>query len=190
MSDLTPSAQKLRQNTKALTLCALFAALTAVCSQFQIAIPFVPINLALLSVHLAGALLGPKYGPVSMAVYALMGLIGVPVFAGFGSGPGVLFGKTGGYIVGYILCALTVGLLTRLWGDRFSLLCAAMALGVLLCYLFGTLWFMAVAGLDLFTSLGYCVFPFLPGDAVKILLASLLAKRLRGPLARAGWTPA
>lgn len=188
MSSSPDSRAASRWSTKALAMCALFAALTAICSQFQIAIPMVPINFALFAVHLAGALLGPKYGFISMTVYALLGLIGAPVFSGFTSGPGVLFGKTGGYILGYILCALIVGVLSRRWGFRFPLLCAAMAIGVFVCYFFGTVWFMAVAGLDLFTSLGYCVLPFLPGDAVKILLAAGLAGKLRGPLSRSGWS--
>ena len=92
------AASSRRTATRSLVLCALMAALTAICSQIQIPLPMVPINLALFAVHLSGALLGWKYGALSMVVYALLGVIGVPVFAGFGSGPAVLFGKTGGYI--------------------------------------------------------------------------------------------
>lgn len=168
--------------TRQLVLAALFAALTAVCSQIQIPLPMIPINLALFAVHLCGALLGAKWGALSMAVYALLGAVGVPVFAGFGSGPAVLFGKTGGYIIGYILCAAIVGLLSRRLGFTFPKLCLSMAVGVIVCYVFGTAWFMAISGLNLATSLSYCVLPFLPGDAVKILLAAFLALRLRKPL--------
>ena len=172
--------------TRQLVLAALFAALTAVCSQIQIPLPMIPINLALFAVHLCGALLGAKWGALSMAVYALLGAVGVPVFAGFGSGPAVLFGKTGGYILGYILCAAIVGLLSRRLGFTFPKLCLSMAAGVIVCYVFGTAWFMAISGLNLATSLGYCVLPFLPGDAVKILLAAILALRLRKPLQAIG----
>lgn len=168
--------------TRQLVLAALFAALTAVCSQIQIPLPMIPINLALFAVHLCGALLGAKWGTLSMAVYALLGAVGVPVFAGFGSGPAVLFGKTGGYIIGYILCAAIVGLLSRRLGFTFPKLCLSMVIGVAVCYVFGTAWFMVISGLNLATSLSYCVLPFLPGDAVKILLAALLALRLRKPL--------
>lgn len=172
--------------TRQLVLAALFAALTAVCSQIQIPLPMIPINLALFAVHLCGALLGAKWGALSMAAYALLGAVGVPVFAGFGSGPAVLFGKTGGYILGYILCAAIVGLLSRRLGFTFPKLCLSMAAGVIVCYVFGTAWFMAISGLNLATSLGYCVLPFLPGDAVKILLAAILALRLRKPLQAIG----
>ena len=168
--------------TRQLVLAALFAALTAVCSQIQIPLPMIPINLALFAVHLCGALLGAKWGALSMAVYALLGAVGVPVFAGFGSGPAVLFGKTGGYIIGYILCAAIVGLLSRRLGFTFPKLCLSMVIGVAVCYVFGTAWFMVISGLNLATSLSYCVLPFLPGDTVKILLAALLALRLRKPL--------
>ena len=168
--------------TRQLVLAALFAALTAVCSQIQIPLPMIPINLALFAVHLCGALLGAKWGALSMAVYALLGAVGVPVFAGFGSGPAVLFGKTGGYILGYILCAAIVGLLSRRLGFTFPKLCLSMVIGVAVCYVFGTAWFMVISGLNLATSLSYCVLPFLPGDAVKILLAAFLALRLRKPL--------
>ena len=120
------AASSRRTATRSLVLCALMAALTAICSQIQIPLPMVPINLALFAVHLSGALLGWKYGALSMVVYALLGVIGVPVFAGFGSGPAVLFGKTGGYILGYILCALIVGALSRKFAFNFKTLCLSM----------------------------------------------------------------
>lgn len=173
-----------QKRIKSLTLCALFAALTAVCSQIQIPLPMIPINLALFSVHLAGALLGPIYGAVSMLVYMLLGAVGVPVFAGFMGGVATLMGKTGGYVLGYVLCAFVVGFLSRRFGFSFIKLCLYMVAGLAACYLFGTIWFMVVTSLGLWTSLTYCVFPFLIGDAVKIALAALLAMRLEKPLAR------
>ena len=170
-----------------LVMAALFAALTAVCSQIQIPLPMVPINLALFAVHLAGALLGAKWGALSITAYALLGVVGAPVFAGFSSGPAVLFGKTGGYILGYILCALLVGLLSRRLGFTFPKLCLSMVVGVAVCYLFGTIWFMVITGMNLVTSLTYCVIPFLPGDVVKILLAALLALRLQKSMRSMGF---
>ena len=119
--------------------------------------------------------------------YVVLGVIGVPVFAGFGSGPAVLFGKTGGYILGYILCALIVGALSHKFAFNFKNLCLSMVLGVAVCYAFGTIWFMVLTGMNLATSMGYCVIPFLPGDVVKILLAAFLALRLRKPLAAQGF---
>lgn len=173
--------------TRYLILCAFFTALTAVCSQILIPIPFVPISLALFAVHLTGALLGPKYGSLSMVAYALLGAVGAPVFAGFTGGLGILMGNNGGYIFGYIFCAFIVGILCEKWGNTFPKMCLAMALGVIACYVFGTIWFMIITKNALWQSLIYCVFPFLIGDILKIILAALLAKALRKPLAKGGW---
>ena len=174
---------------KGMILAAVFAALTGILTQVQIPLPYVPINLALFSVFLAGALLGPKYGTLAMVVYVLIGAVGVPVFSGFSGGLHKLTGPTGGYIAGYILCAFLVGLLSRSWGfGKWNLMLAlAMVTGTLACYALGTAWFMAATGNSLWVCLGYCVFPFLPGEAVKIALATLLASRLRAPLQSGGW---
>src|SRR5699024_9633322 len=86
-----------------LVLCALFAALTAVCSQIALPMPWgVPINLAIFAVCLSGSLLGPVRGMASMAVYVALAAVGVPVLAGFQGGPAAIFGKTGGYVIGYM----------------------------------------------------------------------------------------
>ena len=89
-----------RKKTFKITMCALFAALTAICSQIQIPLPQIPINLALFSVCMAGAVLGAGYGSLSIIVYVLLGAVGVPVFAGFKGGFATITGPTGGYIVG------------------------------------------------------------------------------------------
>lgn len=160
-------------------LCALFAALTAVCSQIAVPMPWgVPINFALFSVYLAGALCGPWLGAASQLVYLALAAVGVPVMAGLVGGPALLFGRTGGYMVGYILAAGLTGLLCRAWGNATLPLCAAMAIGCAGCYALGTLWFMALTGTGLLQSLAWCVLPYLPGDAVKILLAALVTQRL------------
>ena len=173
--------------TRQWLLCALFAALAAICSQIQIPLPMVPINLALFAVHLAGALLGAKYGSLSILIYLLLGLVGAPVYAGMVGGAGILFGKTGGYIVGYVIAAGIVGLLRQKWGESFGKLCVSMALGAAACYIFGTIWFMVVTQNSLWVSLGFCVFPFLPGDVVKILLAATLCRKLLPILKKNGW---
>ena len=172
----------LKTNLRKYCFAAAFTALCAVCAQIQIPLPMVPINLALFAVHLAGALLGAKFGTAAIAAYVLLGALGAPVFAGFAGGMQIIAGKTGGYIIGYILCAAIVGLLSRRLGFTFLKLCLSMVIGVAVCYVFGTAWFMVISGLNLATSLSYCVLPFLPGDAVKILLAAFLALRLRKPL--------
>ena len=88
-----------------LTMIALFAVFTTVCSQISIPLPFtpVPVNLALLSVFMSGYVLGSVKGVISQLVFILLGCVGVPVFANFHGGAGILVGPTGGYIVGYIV---------------------------------------------------------------------------------------
>lgn len=172
------------RSTKMLMLCAVFAALTAVCSQIQIPLAVIPINLALFAVHLNAALLPKRYAALSMLAYLLLGLAGVPVFVGFRGGVGALFGNTGGYIVGYVVSAYLTAWLLEKWGRNWPRMALAMAAGVLACYAFGTAWYMMLTGVSLAASLGACVLPFLPGDAVKIALAVLLALRLEKPLRR------
>ncbi len=174
--------QSKKLSAAVIVFCAVFAALTAVCSQIQIPLPMVPVNLALFAVHLCGAVLGPIYGSLSIIVYVLLGLCGLPVFAGFSGGAGILFGSTGGYILGYILDALIVGAITCKWGASFKKCIGAMTVGLAVCYLFGTLWFMWITGNGLWASLLTCVFPFLIGDGIKIFLAASLTGRIRKSL--------
>ena len=167
--------------TKMLVICALFASLTALCAWIALPIGPVPISLATLAVMLCGQVLGWKYGVLSQAVYILLGLAGVPVFAGFRASS-ALMGPTAGYILGYLPCALVGGLsLPRLqkalWGR-----CLLLALGTLACYALGTVWFMHLTGRGLAESLSLCVLPFLPGDGAKIIVAALLSPRLRKAL--------
>lgn len=167
-----------RTNLQNLLLAGLMAALTAVCSWINISLFFtpVPINLALIGPYMAGLLLGLKYGVLSQGVYVLMGAIGLPVFAGFASGVGTLAGPTGGFIVGYVICAAICGLSARKKGTKYRVL--LMVCGLAACYACGLIWFMVVTGSSLWAGLISCVFPFLPGDAVKITVAALLTKYL------------
>ncbi len=165
-------------HTRPLTTAALFAALTAVFSQIAIPTPWmVPVNLATCSVFLAGAVLGARWGTLSQLVYLALGACGLPVFSGFRGGVQALLGPTGGYLIGYVLAALTVGLLAQHFRFRGGLI-LSMACGLLLCYALGTAWFMFSTASPLPRALTLCVLPFLPGDACKILLSAWLAKRL------------
>jgi len=167
-------------NTKKMILCALFAALTAVCSMISIPLPFtpVPINLATLSVFLAGGLLGSRYGALSQLVYVLLGAIGLPVFSGFTGGLGTLIGHTGGYIIGYVAAAWLIGFMIEKLGHGFYKNIISMSSGMAVCYALGTLWFMYITSTGLAAALILCVVPFLIGDAIKIIAGSILVKKL------------
>lgn len=165
-----------------MTYIALFSVLTAVCS--WISIPStVPFTMQTFAVFCALGLLGGRRGTLSVVVYLLLGALGLPVFAGFRGGIGVLAGTTGGYLVGFVFSALTYWGLTSLLGDQTAVRTAAMVLGLLICYAFGTLWFMllytrSVGAVSLWTVLGWCVLPFVLPDIIKIALALGLASRL------------
>ena len=126
-----------------LAVIAIGAALIAVCS--WLSVPFtVPFTLQSFAVCLLAALLGWKRGVLTVLVYMLLGAVGLPVFAGFKAGFGVLLGATGGYIVGFLLTALVIGLGTDRFGAKPLPLGLAMLLGMLLCYACGTAWFVVV----------------------------------------------
>lgn len=167
-------------NTKKMILCALFAALTAVCSMISIPLPFtpVPINLATLSFFLAGGLLGSRYGAVSQVVYVFLGAVGLPVFAGFTGGLGIITGATGGYIIGYVAGAWLIGLMTEKLGHGFYRNIISMVCGLAVCYTLGTLWFMFITSTGFAAALMMCVVPFLIGDAIKITAGAILVKKL------------
>ncbi len=174
-----------KNNVYMLVLTGIFAAVVTICSWITVPLPFtqVPINLAVLGVLLAGGCLGSKYGSLSILIYILLGAIGIPVFAGFGSGLGTLAGPTGGYIVGYILCAAIAGIgatsISKAPKQQALHLAFFMLLGVAACYALGTLWYAHLMQTTIWAALALCVIPFIPCDALKIAAATLLVTRLR-----------
>lgn len=177
------SADKLR--TRDLAYVAVFAALMAVCAWIAIPTPWnVSYTLQTMAVFLAVGLLGGKRGTLAVLVYILLGAVGLPVFSNFTGGVGALMGATGGYIVGFLFSALLVWALERLTAGRLWAQALAMVLALLVCYAFGTVWFLAVyvranGAVSLGTVLGWCVVPYVIPDLVKIALALLLVRRLR-----------
>jgi biotin transport system substrate-specific component len=151
--------------TSDMTYIALFAVLIAICS--WISIPtVVPFTLQTFAVFLTVGVLGGKRGTLSVLVYVLLGAVGIPVFAGFKGGLGVLLGNTGGYIIGFIFSALLMWGLEKAIGRSFWALILSMVLALIVCYAFGTAWFMLVyaknvGAIGLSTVLGWCVLPFI-----------------------------
>ncbi len=165
----------------------LFAALIAVCSQIQIpgAVPF---TLQTFAIFLAAGLLGGKRGTISVLIYILLGAIGLPVFAGFKGGIGALFGTTGGYIIGFVFSMLVMWLFEHFFikekTKKIFLLGISMVTGLIICYTFGTAWFIIVytntkEPIGIITALSWCVFPFIIPDIIKIVLALTLTSRLK-----------
>lgn len=174
------TAGKLRAGD--LTYIGIFAALMAVCAWISIPAA-VPFTLQTLGVFLAVGLLGGRRGTLAVLVYILLAAVGVPVLAGFQGGVGALLGNTGGYVLGFLLSALAMWAVERLWGRSVWALGAGMLLGLVLCYAFGTAWFFylytrSTGPVALQVVLGWCVVPFLIPDLCKIAAALLLTRRL------------
>jgi len=168
--------------TKGMILCALFAALTGVGGLIAIPLPFtpVPITLQTFFTFLAGAILGKYLGALSQVIYLLLGVVGLPVFAKGSSGIGAILGPTGGYLLGFIPAAFLIGwILERREKAPFGLVFLAMVVGLLGIYIPGVGWLMWVTRLSLVKSLLLGALPFLPGDAVKIVVGALIVKKVQ-----------
>ncbi len=161
-------------------LVLAFAALMPLLARVAIPLPFTPVPITgqTFGVLLAGALLGPRRAALAMLVYLAEGLAGLPVFAGGASawspsraGVPVIVGPSAGYLFSYPFAAFAVGLLAeRGWDRRFRRAAAAMLVGEAVIYLGGLPWLALYVGADRTVPLG--LLPFVPGDAVKLLLAA------------------
>ena len=174
---------KKRVSVYDLVMVALFAALIAVCA--WVTIPgSVPFTLQTMGVFLAVGLLGGKRGTAAVLVYILLGAVGMPVFSGFSGGVGRLLGTTGGYIIGFLVAALAMWAMEAIFGKAKWVLPVSMLLGLLLCYAFGTVWFLVLytqtkGAISVASVLSMCVVPFIIPDLLKIALALLLTSRLK-----------
>lgn len=167
-----------------MVFASLFAALTAVGAYLFVPIGPVPIVLQNMFVFLAGLLLGSRWGLASVAVYLLAGLCGLPVFAGGTGGIGRVFGPTGGFLLGYLPAVFLIGAVAERRPGRMMRDVAAMVLGSAVLYACGVPWLMAVTGLPLAKAAALGALPFLPGDALKIAAAALIARAVRPIMAK------
>lgn len=174
-------------NARFLALIGLMTAIICILSPFSIylAISPVPITLSLLAIYFTVTILGMKKGTLSVLIYILLGLIGLPVFSGFTGGPGKLFGPTGGYIIGYIFADLIIGFFVDKWNGKWYFNLIGMLLGTAVCYLFGTVWLAFQLSLTFPQALMAGVIPYIPADLIKILLVLLIAIPVRKALLRA-----
>ena len=177
------SVEATRNKTYDMVYIAIFAVLMAICSWISIPMA-VPFTLQTFGVFMAVGILGGKRGTFAVLIYIILGAIGVPVFAGFSGGIGVLLSSTGGYIIGFLFSALVMWGMETLWGKKPVVQILSMIVGLIVCYALGTIWFMIIYARDTGavgrgTVLGWCVIPFIIPDLVKIALAYFLSRRLR-----------
>lgn len=181
-NDVYNNDKKVKFTVRDMCFIAMFAVIIAVCSWISVPLT-VPITLQTFGVFAALGVLGGKKGTIAVIVYVLLGAVGLPVFAGFKLGIGTLLGTTGGYIIGFVLSGIVYWAITDKFGTKLAVTVIAMALGLLVCYAFGTAWFMIVytgskGTVTLWSALGWCVFPFIIPDAIKIALAILVSERV------------
>lgn len=175
---------KTRESFKVLDLVyiSIGAALIAICSWISIPTA-VPFTLQTFAVFFVLMLLGGDRGTIATLIYVLLGAVGVPVFAGFTGGISILFGSTGGYILGFLFIGLIYTLFTKFFGKKNVIKIVALVIGLFVCYAFGTAWFMHVymqstGEIGIMAVLTWCVFPFIIPDLLKMALAFVLAKRI------------
>lgn len=171
--------------TRDMAYIALMAVLISVCSWLSVP-SVIPFTMQTFGVFAALLLLGGKRGSIAVALYILMGAVGLPVFSNFTGGVGKLMGPSGGYIFGFLLTALCYWVMTALLGDRLWIKILALTAGLVLCYTFGTLWFVEVYSrsepIGIMSALSMCVFPFMVPDAIKMALALAVEKLLRNKI--------
>lgn len=169
--------------TRDIVYMSVFTAMISICSWISIPAS-IPFTLQTMGVFTTVGLLGGKRGTLTVLTYILLGAIGIPVFAGLTGGVSVLLGTTGGYIIGFLLSALLMWGIETIMGRNQIVLAFSMIAGLIVCYVFGTAWFMMIytqhsGVIGLSTVLGWCVIPFIIPDLIKIGVALFLTNRLK-----------
>nr|WP_317332976.1 biotin transporter BioY [uncultured Romboutsia sp.] len=167
----------MKLKTNELVICALFASLTAILTQISIPLPVVPLTMQIFAVALCGLVLGKRLGFISQIIYVLLGAIGLPVFAQFRGGLGIILGPTGGFILSFPIIAFVVGYFSEKFksivGIMFGMICS-----LLISYIIGTLQFCLVTNSDFIKGLTICVVPFIIVDITKLSFATVVGKHI------------
>lgn len=181
---------KAKSNVYVLAMTAVMAAVIAVVAPFSIpAWGEVSFTLCTFVLYLSPYILGWKRAAIATMVYILLGMVGMPVFSGFKAGLGVLAGPTGGYILGYIPMVIIGGLVIKAFPKNRAIHLGGMILATAVLYAFGTALFCAQTGSALERALVICVFPFIPFDLGKMVIATGLGPVLRERLVKANISP-
>ena len=157
---------------------SIFTAIISICAQIQIPMPHgVPLTLQTFAIMLAGVVLGAKNGTIAALIYVLLGAFGAPVFSSFSGGLGIVFGRTGGFILSFPLIALAAGIGTN--KDNRFWLATWLIIGFIINFTCGTLMFSAVMSMSLPVSFGFAAAPFIPTELIKIIILVIFGKRIK-----------
>lgn len=168
----------MNRSTKKICVMAICVALVSVLSPLSITIGIIPISLSLLIIYIVSSLLSPCQSLIVVALYILMGAIGIPVFSGYKAGFAVLLGNTGGYIIGYIPAAFIVSFVTNKFKNKSIAYVISMIFATTICYTVGTIWFKLIGDTSFSYALKVCVIPFIFPDLLKIGFASVCGYKL------------
>ena len=175
-----------RISTRDMALVAAMTAVTCALAPFSIPIGPVPISLTNLAIYFGLYIIGMKLETVSYIVYLLIGFVGLPVFSSFTGGAAKLLGPTGGYLIGFIPMAVIAGFMIDKSEGKTVPSVIGMIIGTAVCYALGTIWFCIEAKVEPVPALSLCVIPFLPGDAIKIVIAAFFGPRIKRAIKRMG----
>jgi len=175
-----------------ITMIGIFTAVTVVLAQISIPLPFtpIPISMGVVAVYIAGIMLKPKHALLTQLCYLLLGAVGIPVFANFRGGAGVLIGPTGGYLMVYPVVAFFIAIIMNSCKGRqtestqskkvhFLKAGLTLCVALLIMYLGGTIWLCIMTGSTFAAGLAMAVYPFIPLDIVKIVFCVMVIIPLR-----------
>ena len=166
-------------NLRTMAYISVTSVLIVICAWLTVP-SVIPFTMQTFGIFFALLFLGGKKGTASILIYLLLGALGLPVFSGISGGVGRLFGATGGYMLGFILTGIIYIIFEKVFGLSLKASVAALVFGLLVCYIFGTLWFSVYKeNTDFVSALSVCVIPFIIPDLLKLSLAVVLVKRLK-----------
>lgn len=171
----------MKLNTRDMILCSFFAAIIAVLAQISIPIQPVPFTFQVIGVALAGSILGPKKGFISVVLYILLGAIGAPVFAGMKGGIQMLVGPTGGFLMAFPFMALIIGYFTEK-NNKATYIFLGGLLGLILSYLLGSIQLSFVAKISYTNALTLGVLPFIVFDLIKLSMVAMVSVKIKKTL--------
>ncbi len=178
-----------------MTSCAIITALICIFAPMSVPIGLVPISFTNLVLYFSILILGTKGTLLSYLIYMLLGIVGLPIFSGYQGGIAKVAGPTGGYLVGFFLMILISGIAFEQsrkmkFPLRVVITFLGMIIGTLFAYILGTAWFLYVFtyvkndSKTLAYALSACVYPFIPFDIAKMVVAMILGFAVRVPLVK------
>ena len=176
--------------TKALILVAMCASIICLLAQVTIPLPLIPMTGQTLAIGIVATILGSKQSSITVFVYLILGLLGLPVFSQFTSGFGILFGPTGGYLLGFLPTAYLIGLWLEKTSYTYIQAFMANMIGMCITLIFGAVWLKLITELSWHEAFVTGIFPFLPVGIMKAFLAAWFGIAIRKRLNSARLLPA